>query len=64
MWTGPLKCWKVEVRNSTHVSYLLTAASVNAGRLKGSRRVIPSDPATESPDLRLRHFTGRQAELG
>jgi hypothetical protein len=34
------------VRNSTHVSYLLTAASVNAGRLK--RRAAGAKPAGES----------------
>src|SRR5579863_231713 len=33
-WTGPQKCWKVRVRNSTHVSYLPIADSVNAGRLR------------------------------
>jgi len=33
MWTGPLICWRVGVRNSTHVSYLLIEAGVNAGRL-------------------------------
>jgi hypothetical protein len=33
-WTGPQRCWKVEVRSSTYVSYLLTAASVNAGRVR------------------------------
>jgi hypothetical protein len=32
MWTGPQRCWKVEVRSSTYVSYLLTLASVNAGK--------------------------------
>src|ERR1700733_13403400 len=36
MWTGPRRCWKVEVRNSTHVSYLLAMASVNADRFGGS----------------------------
>ena len=33
MWTGPQICWKVRLRNSTHVSYLLIEAGVNAGRL-------------------------------
>src|SRR5271170_5488468 len=37
MWTGPQRCWKVEVRSSTHVSYLLTVASVNAGRFRERR---------------------------
>ena len=34
MWTGPQKCWTVGMRTSTHVSYKLTAARVNAGRVK------------------------------
>ena len=34
MWTGLQKCWRVKERSFTHVSYLLTAASVNAGRVK------------------------------
>src|SRR5580692_137835 len=34
MWTGSQRCWKVEVRSSTHVSYLQTVASVNAGRFR------------------------------
>src|ERR1700674_2694023 len=40
MWTGPQRCWKVEVRNSTHVSYLLTVASVNAGRFRELREFV------------------------
>src|ERR1700682_630837 len=40
MWTGPQRCWRVEVRNSTYVSYLLTAASVNAGRFRERGHII------------------------
>src|ERR1700690_943307 len=50
MWTGPRRCWRVEVRSSTHVSYLLTAASVNAGRFRERSGI---DRTPESPGLQL-----------
>src|SRR5580698_7950685 len=34
MWTDLQKCSTVGVRNSTHVSYLLTVRSVKTGRLR------------------------------
>src|ERR1700756_564244 len=37
MWTAPQNCWRVGMRSSTHVSYKLTAGSVNAGRVEAHR---------------------------
>jgi hypothetical protein len=57
MWTGPLICWRVSVRNSTHVSYLLTAAGVNAGRLNTGGTVAEiKGPAAKNAELRLRQL--------
>ena len=48
MWTGLQKCWRVKERSFTHVSYLLTAASVNAGRVK-RRAGLPISLRGERP---------------
>jgi len=52
MWTGPLICWRVGVRNSTHVSYLLIEAGVNAGRLSSYVRRGDQWPGRRCPKLR------------
>src|SRR5579864_4991555 len=62
MWTGPQKCWRVGMRSSTHVSYKLTAASVNAGRV--SMRDHASKAWNEVRWSRLLDPTGKWAELG
>jgi hypothetical protein len=62
MWTGPQKCWRVGMRNSTHVSYKLTVASVNAGRV--SMRDDASKAWNEVRWLWLLDPTGKWAELG
>jgi hypothetical protein len=48
----------VEVRSSTHVSYLLTAASVNAGRFRERDGIRQN--AEQGPGLQLRQFVTRQ----
>src|SRR5271169_4302693 len=57
MWTSAQRCWKVEVRSSTHVSYLLTAASVNAGRFRERGALTER---RKDPGLRLWQFVRRQ----
>ena len=56
MWTGPQKCWTVGMRTSTHVSYKLTAARVNAGRLSA---LGLAQPRTGLKPLMTPHHNGK-----
>src|SRR6266496_4484354 len=66
MWTGPQKCWTVGMRTSTHVSYKLTAARVNAGRVKNAPGACPcEDELGIVPLIKgLLGSTGKWAERG
>ena len=51
MWTVPQKCWRVKLRSSTPVSYLLTEAGVKRGYSKKFGAAAENAAPGKVPDV-------------